>query len=360
MASAVMDVIKAADATGTIHIHAIKEICSAGLSECPPEDRCAAWLCLLGVFPPNPADWEARKKSMVDNYRDFVSVFKVEDWHTRTFPETVTPAAFPVDHSRAMAQIHGDIVRTWRHICFLPPEGKSDAGDNIEDMYEVPMRRLERILYVFACCSPSYSYLQGFSELIVPLYYVNVKAIDWLGGDIEMVEALTFRCFHELVIATQIHEFYTTAEDSQIVMMKMKQFDYLLELHLPEVFKMLESQDISPLQYCFRWFTVLFAQENQLPELLIIWDALFAHIDDLMEFVYYVGLAYIKGMQDELKGKEFTVFMQTLQNPQSDNIYTTLKEANAMYQMDKNPTVIDKMKRDFQDFAKKVRMNVPK
>lgn len=353
MASSVLEIMRASEVTGTIHIHAIKEICSAGLSECPPEDRCAAWLALLGVFPSNPSEWEEKKKAMIESYWGFVSDFHVTDWHTRDIPETCPPSAFDVDDKKAMAQIHGDIVRTVRHICFIPPEeGIAD------DIFAVPKRRLERILYVFARCSPSYSYLQGFNELIVPLFYVNVKAMDWLGGGIEAVEAITFRCFHELVIATQIHEFYTTAEDSEIVMMKMNRFEYLVERHLPDVAQMLKVRDVVPLQYCFRWFNILFAQENQLPDLLIIWDALFAHIDDLMEFVYYVGLAYMKEMRQELRGKEFTDFMQILQNPKAKNIYVTLKEANAMYQMDKNPTVIDKMKRDFEEFAEKVRRGI--
>lgn len=327
---------------------AICEMCSVGLSECPPEDRCLAWLVMFGVYPSDASEWPSKLKQTVESYTTFVDEFQMTNWHTRTFAPNIQKEEYKLPNNSLMHTIHGDIVRTGRHIFFLPAEEPPDGDHESEILapFIYHMRRLERILYVFASVNRSSAYMQGFNELLPPLYFVLCSAKELFQGDMMAVEALAFACFHELFTTTSLNEFYITQDNSSIIMHKLKTFQQILHDHLPQAEKIINKFDIHPLHYCYKWYNLLFAQELELPNLLILWDSLFAHIRDLMNFAYYIGIAILKTNAHKLKADDFAATMDALQNLKITNVYPILKDANIMYYDDQEPNTITKrMKR---------------
>jgi hypothetical protein len=314
---------------------AICSLCSAGLSECPVEDQCIAWLVLLGVFPDSPFDWPEKRSSLISEYRSLIDTLSVSEWHTRFVAAGCHREDLPVPDDAEMWSIHVDVVRTIRHIIFLPPaEALKDAPDNFMGLYAAHMRRIERILYAFALTNSSMTYGQGFNELAAILYFVNTIAIHSLTDDPFEAEALTFACFRQLMTASEIWCYYVVSDGTAMVMQRMDEFFALLRRHLPRVHAVLERLGISPMHFGVRWFNVLFAQEHQMSVVLMIWDSLFAHFDELMQYAGYIAVAHIEAVSGRISETNFSVTMKTLQPVKIVNICPVLRRAEEMWRAD--------------------------
>jgi hypothetical protein len=315
----------------------ISRLCAIGLSECPAEDRCIAWLVLLGVYPSNPSGWSDHCEELVSSYRSHLSEFEMENWHTQILPPNLQRRDLNLKDTSLMWIIHADIHRTTRHIYFLPPLDPPDgAQDDIHGSFLGHIRRLERILYVFGSLNPL-RYHQGFNELILPLYYTNYAAIRFFNRDPDEVEAITFHCFSALINSPGVNSYYTAQGDLSALDQKMDLFRDLMRKHLPDVQQTLEVLGVSPILFSMRWFGLLFGQDCQLPVLLIVWDALFAHIKDLMNYVAYVAVARVRVLSGKVTRESLAETMTALQEPMTGNVYPMLRDAYGMYQMDHEP-----------------------
>lgn len=316
-----------------IDVQKIRNICCNTLSENPPEDRAIAWMVLLKVYPPNAIDWNTTKDQIMSLYEILISEYQVENWQDRIFPPNVKKEAFGLENNPLMSVIHGDIVRTGRHIYFLPPEDIPEGCDpeSIQAPFTVHMRRLERILYVFANQNPGLSYMQGFNELLVPLYFVLVQAKSMFHDDMLLIEALTYSMFQNLLTYTDLQEFYVTKDQSTTIVNKLKIFENLMKIHIPQVYKLLTNLNVFPLLYAYRWYNLLFSQEHDLPVLLMVWDSLFSHMDHIVEYSFYIGVAQVKEVSPLLDPTSFPKTVNTLQNLTIPNALSIVKEANIMW-----------------------------
>ena len=323
-----------------IDMQMIRDICANGLSECPVEDRCAAWLCLFHIFPADPNEWPHVKDEIYNSYKDYVELFKISNWTEKRFRANVQKTEFDLDMNEKMHIIHGDICRTGRHIFFLPPDDVKE-DDPCESELLAPfaknMRKLERILYIIACCNPTISYMQGFNELLPPLYFVASQGGALFDNDEFMIEAFAFKFLQQLLMSTDIQELYTTADKSSLIMHKLRRFDEIFQRHAPDLYSITKKLELQPLLYCYRWFTLLYAQDYELPTLLIVWDSLFAHFDDLIEFAFYFGVATIKQNEKMLDPDDYQCTIMALQSMSCKHVYPAIKDANNMYNMDHSP-----------------------
>ncbi|OHT06720.1 TBC1 domain protein [Tritrichomonas foetus] len=326
----------------------IRHLCESGLSECPAEDRCLAWLVLLNVYPKFAIEWPEKRDKLIQTYMAFVHDYGLDDWPKRFFTGTVRRDDLGVKNGKLMLTIYSDISRSGRQFFFFPPEEPPEgAPDNSLSHFIVHMRRLERILYVFGSLNASLSYMQGFNELVSPLYFAMVSSRQLFDDDLDCVEAISFHCLQELITGTKIQEFYMTQDESSIIYHKMGDFQKVLDKNLPNVSKILEFHDIHPLQYAYKCLNLLFAQEHPMPTILIIWDALFAHIEDLMDYCYYVEVSRIAEGSHKLSYEDFASTVQYVQNIDIPNIYVVLRRANKMYMQDKKPNVIEMLRKAF-------------
>jgi hypothetical protein len=311
-----------------IDLAPIRLICERGLDECPPDDRALAWLVLSGVFPPHPERWESHRDAQKSRYFSFVAEFALSDFHTQTDHR--------VPHNASLMEfIHVDVVRTTRHIVFLPA---SDAPPpECEDAlapFRARVRRIERMLYVFGSLNSTLGYLQGFNELVCVLYYVTATASPFFRGDEDEIESLTFFIFQELFAVTRLHELFNTQEDSALIHHRLNLFMQLLKSHLPEAAAVLEHHRIHPLFFCFRWLPLLFAQDYTMPNLVLLWDALFAHFGELVEYATYIALAQVKMVEGELKANDFKATLAALQRIEIRNVRALLQIAQGFWARD--------------------------
>ncbi|CAJ0935543.1 unnamed protein product, partial [Mesorhabditis belari] len=171
---------------------------------------------------------------------------------------------------------------------------------------------VERILFIYSKLNPGVKYVQGMNEVIGPLYYVFASDSDkeWA----EFAEADTFYCFQQLM--TEIKDnFIRTLDDSQCGIESMMRsfhelfnsFDAQLHQH------MVIDLQILPQFYAFRWLSLLLSQEFALPDVITLWDSLFA---DTLRFslLPYVCLAMIESQRDYLLSASFAESLRLLQN----------------------------------------------
>jgi hypothetical protein len=315
----------------------IERLCAMGLDDCPPEDRATAWLLLSGVFPPTPQTWPSLKQSLHREYVGFVHAFGLDGFESKMFANTADAGPFDVAHPTVMEAIHGDIIRTSHHFIFFPdpdPDVERTGPEDVLTSYHVHMRRIERVLYVFAQLNPALSYLQGFNELASVLYYVFLSACPLFDRNPECAEAFVFFAFHELLATTKIHELFTTQDRSSLIHNRLKLFMGILKTHVPHAYDVIQAHEIHPLCFCFKWLNLLFAQEYDIPDLVLIWDALFAHFDHLVEYATYIAVARVKMLDATLVKDDYLATINALQRDQVGDIKLLLKVGDVYWAKD--------------------------
>lgn len=154
---------------------------------------------------------------------------------------------------------------------------------------------LIRLLYVYASLNPVH-YVQGMSELVAPIYYVF--AHDTARGNNEAMhaEADTFWAFSTLM--SEFGDFYlqdsdgpmqsapdlsvnTSAESSTGLGPTLRRFAKQLHwLDSELAYELHTVRQVQPTFYALRWMTTLLAMEFPLPDLVRVWDTIFALLQD--------------------------------------------------------------------------------
>lgn len=319
-----------------IDISKISDICSRGLDVCPPEDRVVAWLVLSHVLSPQPEDWKSMKENYIQQYKEFVNMFDMDDYHEKMFPAESDNIDFgPIDN-KLMEIIHGDIIRTNHHITFMP--GADDNVDaNSEDLllpYHEHLRRMERILYIFAKVNRTLSYLQGFNEICCVIFCVYYKGIEYFHSDKFEMETFVFYTFQQLMSGTKLNELFTTQDKSSFIHNRLNIFMDLLNEHLPNCHRLIKQLNIHPLFFCYRWLNLMFAQEYLIPDLSLIWDSIFSHFDELVDFENYIAVAQVKMIEVKIIEDDFINTMSALQKISISDVKQLLKYANQYWDTD--------------------------
>lgn len=133
---------------------------------------------------------------------------------------------------------------------------------------------VERILFLYAKLNPGQGYVQGMNEIVGPIYYVFASDpnVEWR----EHAEADCFFCFTALM--AEIRDFFikTLDESEGGIKQKMNTLSNMLRDRDEEVWLRLRDQELYPQYYSFRWLTLMLSQEFPLPDVVRIWDSVFA------------------------------------------------------------------------------------
>lgn len=324
----IFSLVQVKDDGSPINLEEIQEICSCGLDVYPPEDRVVAWLILSRVFPLQPEEWPSIPEQRKQLYEEYVEMFGLKDYENRIYPNTTEQTKFGLKNDPLMELIHGDVIRTSHHIQFLPyPDPDAPEPESPDDClmpYHNQIRRLERLLYIFANLNPTISYLQGFNELSIVIYFAYSSAMVYFRNDFMMMEAFVFFTFQQLLASTKLNELFTTHDKSFMIHNRMSQFMDIMKIHLPKAYHIITALDIHPLYFCFRWLNLLFAQDYQMPNLLLIWDSLMSHFHELVDYANYVAIAHVKMIEDQLDIDDYNKTITALQKTQIDDIKTLL------------------------------------
>ena len=311
----------------------IQTKCEFGLKIIHPSDRAIAWEMLMGMIPRDPSQWETKHNSFYSQYVELIKVFQMENFDNLT--EENSNQDFGLEDNNLMKSIDGDMMRSLHHLIYLPLTDKDNIvfHKNKISPYIKHIRRMERVLYIFGQLNKNFGYMQGFSELICPIYFVFTSAIEIFDNNLFNVEAITFFCFQQLFGATELSEVYSSKENSYIITL-LDDFLKLLAKHNPKISKNLKRLSIDPINFALRWFTLLFAQDYQMQDLILIWDSLFAHFPYIVQYILYIGIGHIKMIESKLTSHDESEVITNIQKRYTVNIQKLLKLADDYWRKD--------------------------
>ncbi|KAH7728019.1 TBC domain-containing protein c [Aphelenchoides avenae] len=189
-------------------------------------------------------------------------------------------------------------------------KAKSSAED-VQDV-ETHWQVVERILFVYSKVNSGIKYVQGMNEIVGPIYYVfaNDPDEEWRA----YAESDTFYCFQNLM--TEIKDnFIRTLDSSDCgIESTLRRFHDVFAETDPQLHRhVVDSLSIKPQFYAFRWISLLLSQEFSLPDVIILWDTVFAH-SNRIETVQYICLAMLESLREELLQGDFSHDVRLLQN----------------------------------------------
>ncbi|KAF6127612.1 TBC1 domain family member 13 [Phyllostomus discolor] len=167
----------------------------------------------------------------------------------------------------------------------------------------------------------------GMNEIVGPLYYTF--ATDPNNEWKEHAEADTFFCFTNLMAEIR-DNFIKSLDDSQCgITYKMEKVYSTLKDKDVELYLKLQEQNIKPQFFAFRWLTLLLSQEFLLPDVIRIWDSLFAD-DSRFDFLLLVCCAMLTLIREQLLEGDFTVNMRLLQDYPITDVCQILQKAKEL------------------------------
>ncbi|XP_015596407.1 TBC1 domain family member 13 isoform X1 [Cephus cinctus] len=186
---------------------------------------------------------------------------------------------------------------------------------------------LERILFLYAKLNPGQGYVQGMNEIVGPIYHAFACDPDHQWR--EHAEADTFFCFTNLM--AEIRDFFIKSLDEAEfgINSMMSKLTRQVKVNDHEVWLRLHQQELCPQYYSFRWLTLLLSQEFPLPDVMRIWDSLFAD-ENRFSFLIHICCAMILLLRDQLLAGDFATNVKLLQNFPSMDIQIVLSKAAAL------------------------------
>jgi len=106
----------------------------------------------------------------------------------------------------------------------------------------------------------------------------------------------------------------------------MTKLNNLLKEKDYEIWKNFEDKNLNPQFYSFRWLTLLLSQEFDLPDVMRLWDSLFAD-EERFQFLHYYCVAMIVSIREQLLNGGFPENLKTLQTYPIQDIHVNLKKA---------------------------------
>ncbi|VDO98202.1 unnamed protein product [Soboliphyme baturini] len=161
------------------------------------------------------------------------------------------------------------------------------------DGQEAHWQVVERILFVYCKLNPGVQYVQGMNEILGPIYYVFASDPNVLWR--EFAEADSYYCFQYLM--SEIKDNFIRTMDSSKFGIEFQMrclFGLLKDTDLTLYTHIAEKQEIRPEYFAFRWLSLLLSQEFLLPDVIRIWDSLFAD-ENRFQFLLYVYDCSFKG-----------------------------------------------------------------
>jgi hypothetical protein len=158
---------------------------------------------------------------------------------------------------------------------------------------------------------------------------------------LDAVEADAFFCFTAIMAEVRDH-FCSKLDHTDVgITAKVKTMENLIMRKDPELARLLRRLRVSPTFYGFRWITLLFTQEWELPDVLRLWDALLADTNRFEFLLYFATATVISIREDLLEHADFAYAVKALQRFESRvPMHALLQQAHALYRQDRPPAVM--------------------
>uniref|UniRef100_A0A5K3F0X7 Rab-GAP TBC domain-containing protein n=1 Tax=Mesocestoides corti TaxID=53468 RepID=A0A5K3F0X7_MESCO len=151
------------------------------------------------------------------------------------------------------------------------------------------------------------------NEVVGPIYYVFANHPDL--KERSFAEADTFFCFNNLMAEIQCNFNRSLDQDFGID---------------PELLCHLNRLQLEPTYFAFRWITLLFSREFMLPDVLRLWDCIFAD-EHRFDLVLYICCSMLILVRSELLTCDFPQAVRLVQNYPYNDVGCIISHALRLY-----------------------------
>nr|CAG8441687.1 3605_t:CDS:10 [Entrophospora candida] len=257
-----------------IDLYKFRHLCFRGIPD-EPGIRQKSWKILLGYLPTDKRKWHktldenretyyplnsAPNSKWAEYFADNVILEQIDNDVRRTLPDLAF-FHLPVPHS-SLCPLRGGVS-----------DGSCDDGE-----IDLHWEAIERILFIYAKLNPGVGYVQGMNKILGPIYYTMANDSDEKGR--AHAEADSFFIFTLLMSHVRDHFVGSLdMDDSTGIGHTMKKLNRRLKNFAYDLWADLEKKGLHPTYYSFRWITVMLTQEFTLPDVIRLWDSIFADRD---------------------------------------------------------------------------------
>eukprot|EP00668_Euglena_longa_P013463 GGOE01016316.1.p1 GENE.GGOE01016316.1~~GGOE01016316.1.p1 ORF type:complete len:383 (-),score=146.75 GGOE01016316.1:359-1450(-) len=273
-----------------IDLRGLRKLAFKGI---PDECRRDYWYVLLGYLPPDRSQWDATLQQKRGLYRAYASEFIVdpkaqanEEDHPLS-DKNGSAWGHHLKHQKLLEAIDLDLPRTLPSFNFFhncnpldPVSGSSlptpevDLGHGVVQ-FSAQATALRNVLYIYGVLNAAVGYVQGMNEILAPLYYVVYTSSKSPRTEAQDIEADAFFLF-SIVMGHLRDNFMRSLDvDGPGIQSCIHNMVEVLQVCDYELYTSMQ-QKVPHHLYAFRWVTLLFCQEFVLPDVLLLWDGLFA------------------------------------------------------------------------------------
>jgi hypothetical protein len=224
------------------------------------------------------------------------------------------------ESAQLLEEIRKDVIRTHPDLAFF-----------LEPYQNLGRRRhaaLERILFLWSKYNKGVRYVQGMNEIVGIIYYVlaNDNHAEWS----EWAEADTYWIFNALLV--EMSDVFVAGKDEAAtgIRGRILAMQSLLARHDPEVREHLDELGIETSFYAIRWWTTLLSREFLLPDVIRLWDSMFAstHKDNFLRFAC---VTMVMKVRDGLLRGDFATCLRLLHDYPCTDVESLLESSRALY-----------------------------
>ena len=298
-------------------------ILSKQIFEGIPDDisslRPLIWKICLNYLSLKPNEWKNLLKDKrtlyIENREKYISnLFFKKNKKRNKIKDPLLYKEYYQDNE-LYSNIKKDILRTKSNMNFV-----SMITQNNEPNADI----MNRILFLYAKLHPEVCYVQGMNDLLAPIYYCfsndnNPQNKNYLEAD----SYITFEKLMEIIKKIYIR---TLDNEPGGVNFRLNEISGLLKIADYELYLHLKRNKVKIEFYGFRWMTLFFTQDFEMPDILRIWDSIFGN-GDIFEFLYLLILATIELKKSNIMKEKMAGIMMIVQNLEDITIYDLIKKA---------------------------------
>ena len=273
------------------------------------------WKICLNYLSLKPNEWSdilSKNRTLYDkNKRKYM--INLSSWIIKSKNPLLNKEYY--NDNELYLNIQKDILRTKSNMNFV-----SMLTKNLETNAEV----MNRILFIYAKIHKDVCYVQGMNDLLAPIYYCF--SIDNDPDNKDFVEHDSYITFEKLMDI--VKNIYIRKLDNEPggVYFRLDEINRLLKILDYELFLHLKRNKIKIEFYGFRWMTLFFTQDFEMPDILRIWDSIFGN-NNIFEFLYLLILATIILKKKEIMKEQMSGIMMIIQNLEDITAYDLINKA---------------------------------
>ena len=180
---------------------------------------------------------------------------------------------------------------------------------------------MNRILFIYAKIHDDVTYVQGMNDLLAPIYYCF--SIDNNPENINYIEADSYITFERLMDIIKIIFIRTKDNEPGGINYRLEEIGNLLKRIDYKLFLHLQKNKVKLEFYAFRWMTLFFTQDFEMPDIMRLWDSIFSD-PEIFEFLHLLVLSPIIIKKNEIMKEKMSGIMMLIQNLEDLTVYDLL------------------------------------